>query len=199
MNGLEQILEGILADANQVASKTLDEAEQYATQVRAIAESDTATMQKDAASQADAAYHRVLVRQSSANDVLTRRILLQEKQKCITTALNKAYQTILEMSDTAYFNFLETILQAYASDISGELQLNATDLARVTPDFKKAIKKHNLTLSKTPIKIDSGFLLRYGEITENCSIQELFRVGKDRLQDVVRAVLFPQENADERK
>ena len=196
MNGLEQILEGILSDAKAAAQQTLTEAQEYADKVRQQAEAAAAEQKASAAVQAETAYHRVLSRQESADAVLARRILLQKKQQLIMKTLDCAYQNILTMPDADYFNFLETLLHAYAGDKTGEVQLSAKDLARVTSSFRKAIKKHHLTLSEKSADIDCGFLLVYGEITENCSMQALFRAERDRLQDVIRAVLFPQENAN---
>lgn len=47
-----------------------------------------------------------------------------------------------------------------------------------------------LTVSRETRDIDGGFVLSYGGIEENCSIEALFYAARERLQDRVQELLF---------
>ena len=51
-------------------------------------------------------------------------------------------------------------------------------------------KGGNLTISKESRNIDGGFVLVYGGIEENCSIQALFHSEREYLADKVHENLF---------
>ena len=51
-------------------------------------------------------------------------------------------------------------------------------------------KGGSLTLSDDTADIDSGFILRYGGIEENCSLKALFADRQEELQDLVHKLLF---------
>ena len=72
-----------------------------------------------------------------------------------------------------------------------------TDLERLPQNFLdslevslKDIKNASLTISEEAAQIDGGFILKYGEIEENCSFEALFIDSKDELQDKINAFLF---------
>ena len=44
-------------------------------------------------------------------------------------------------------------------------------------------------MAKQPRPIDGGFILVYGGVEENCSIEALFYAEQERLQDKVQAFL----------
>ena len=48
----------------------------------------------------------------------------------------------------------------------------------------------SLHISDIPGKLDGGFILSYGEIEENCSIEALFDSERERLKDLVQEILF---------
>ena len=95
-----------------------------------------------------------------------------------------------------YFDFLYTQLDKQNLAREGVLLLNAKDLARRPADFEKKIgaaaekQKGKLSLSEKAAEIEGGFILSYGGIEENCSLEALFESEADVLKDAVRAVLF---------
>ena len=78
----------------------------------------------------------------------------------------------------------------------GELCLSAQDLQRIPEGFMKkaadiaAAAGGSLTLSDRPAGIPNGFILRYGGVEENCSLDALFAQTRDMLRDRVSSLLW---------
>jgi V/A-type H+-transporting ATPase subunit E len=108
----------------------------------------------------------------------------------------KAQSTIQNLDDEKYFHLLERLFEANVSAASGILYLSEKDLTRMPETFKKnvlAIAKSKgglVEISAEPQKIESGFILAYGDIEENCTIKSLFMANTDRLKDIANEKLF---------
>ena len=75
----------------------------------------------------------------------------------------------------------------------GEIYFSAADLARLPADFDSRLEKAAkgaLQRSSETRPIDGGFVLTYGGVEENCSIEALFYAAREELQDKVHALLF---------
>ena len=83
-----------------------------------------------------------------------------------------------------------------AQDGKGELLFSSKDLARVPEGFEDRLnaalkdKDAALRISKDTRDIDAGFVLTYGGIEENCSIDAIFDSAHELLQDKVQEILF---------
>ena len=70
------------------------------------------------------------------------------------------------------------------------------DLERMPEEFKEKIKAiadnkgAKVNISDKTKNIKNGFILVYGEIEENCTIQSLFDEKSDALRDIVNKELF---------
>ena len=58
--------------------------------------------------------------------------------------------------------------------------------------MKKAAESKNgrLTVSEEVSNIENGFILAYGGIEENCTLQAMFDAKRDELSDKVHHLLF---------
>ncbi len=78
----------------------------------------------------------------------------------------------------------------------GEILFSAKDLARLPQGFEEklnaALKGRGaaLRISGDARDIDAGFVLTYGGIEENCSIDALFDSAHELLQDKAQEILF---------
>ena len=72
----------------------------------------------------------------------------------------------------------------------------ASDLARMSNDFRAEVEKSaaskggSLVISEEGRKIENGFVLAYGGIEENCTLQAIFDAKKDELSDKVHRIIF---------
>ena len=175
MAGIDKILNEIKSDAEKEAAEIIAEAEKAAeaAKSKAQAKCDEYTSVSD-----------------------EKLVLLKTKQEIIEEVLNKAKNKILNQDADKYFESLLVLLDKYALPEKGILFLNSKDLARVPDDFEtlannKATKNGGmLDISKDTVDIDGGFILKYGNIEINASLDAIFDENRDELVDTVNDILF---------
>ena len=199
MAGLEKIIDQILADAQEQADQIVAEAKEDAAKIvseaKSRAQDAAAASKKRSLTDVDNYEKRV----ESANDLYRRTQTLRAKQEMIAQVLSEAYEKVLSMDDASYFDMLEKAVKAYALPQDGEIIFAAKDQARMPQDFMQKVSAAalsaggSLTLSGDERNIDNGFVLVYGGIEENCTIQALFDAKKEQLQDLISGSLYGKE------
>lgn len=122
--------------------------------------------------------------------------VLAAKQDVIKEVLNEAYESLTGMEADAYFAMLLKMLGKYALPQDGEIFFSARDLKRMPAGFQDEVKKAaesqngSLTVSEEGRNIENGFILAYGGIEENCTLQAMFDAKRDELSDKVHHLLF---------
>jgi V/A-type H+-transporting ATPase subunit E len=196
MTGLDKILSRIKAEAESRANEKIEQARQQAEAIirdmkdRGKAESDRLIQQ----SSSDAA--NIITRAESAAALQKRKAILSAKLQMIDEVIQKAKDTILNLQQEEYFNLMLKIASRYSLPQNGKIVFSQKDLSRLPADFEKTLngtisqKGGFLEVSKETRSIDGGFILIYGDIEENCSIEALFNDRRDTLQDKVHELLF---------
>jgi V/A-type H+-transporting ATPase subunit E len=79
-----------------------------------------------------------------------------------------------------------------AADEKGTLLLSAKDAGRDSTIFEKKLSKAgvNVVIDSKTADIDSGFVLKYGDIEINMSFGSLLNEKKEQLEDTVNKLLF---------
>lgn len=190
MSGLDKIISGIELEAKEAADRVTDEARREAARITARADEAAAEIEKSAEADAELEYKRLISRAESAGEVESGRAVLREKQRIITSVMDRAMQAILSSTDKEYFAFMAGLLKKYARAEKGEIVLTAADKKRMPDDFKATLKQNGLTLSDKDGDFDGGFILVYGDIEENCTMTALMETESDTLHDAVSGVLF---------
>ena len=196
MSGTEKILQHIAEQAGQEVQEILNKAQTEAKRLEAQAQAARQEEMEAVRQQGEAILAEARERAQVAAVTYKRRTLLAARGALVREALDKAWESILAMPDAEYFDFLYTQLDKQNLAREGVLLLNAKDLARRPSDFEKKIgaaaekQKGKLSLSEKAAEIEGGFILSYGGIEENCSLEALFESEADVLKDAVRAVLF---------
>ncbi len=193
MTGLEKIIKQIQDEAEASAAKVIAEAQAKAQEIRAKAQEDAQS--KRAAIEEQTAHEVEMIASSakSAASLAIRRAVLAAKQEVINGVIVKARESILSLPDDEYFALILKMAQKYSLPQPGEAYFSQADLNRMPSDFAKkleAASKGGLAVAKQPRPIDGGFILVYGGVEENCSIEALFYAEQERLQDKVQAFLF---------
>lgn len=196
MTGLDTILDSIRKDGQESADAILAKARQEADEISAQALADAQLRReeilRDTPQQAQDAADRVL---SSAHRE-QRRILLTARQALIQETLEAAEKSLFDLDDEEYFTVLLGLAAKRALPQKGELVLGSRDFARMPTDFAKKLlavlpNGAELTVCKKPNpSIESGFLLLYGGIEENCTFRALFDDKREELQDLTNQILF---------
>ena len=196
MAGIDRIINEILEDANSRAAEILDQARKDADEEIAAAEAEAKEASEAADRRAERAVSDYEGRVRSQCEQENKLALLAAKQEVIDRVLEKAGKRLEEQEPQAYFDMLLKLLAQVVRPGDGELALSAADLARVPADFCGRAEEiarsagGTVSLAKEPADIASGFVLRYGQIEENCSLAALFAEKRDSLQDRITSIVW---------
>ena len=196
MIGIDNLTDQILKEAQQKAEAILADANEKAAKVEAQAVEKGKKEAEKIAAAAEADVRDVAGRTESQAGLRRRQALLNAKQEIIAAAISKAYEKLMGQDDKAYFAMIEKMLAKAAGKEDGEILFNAKDLKRLPEGFAGTIEKiaaaagGSLKVSDEAANIDSGFILRYGGVDENCSLKALFDEKQNELQDEVHRTLW---------
>lgn len=196
MGGLDKMKSRILEEANhsaqEIIAKAEAEAEIIVKAAKAEAEAGAAKISEKA--ERDAADYAKRV--ESSLDMRRKQAYLAAKREVISTVLDKAYDTVMNLDVNEYFDMLEKMLESYVLPEEGVICFSKRDLERMPEGFSgkirtiAAAKGGSLTLADKAWDIDGGFLLVYGGIEENCTIKAVFDSKREELSDQVNRLLF---------
>lgn len=198
MTGLDKMKSQILDEAKAAAEGKIAEA-------KAQAEETIRSAKEDAAKQTESILHKskndvsnYQERLESSIDLQKRTKILAAKQEVIAEVLEKARVKVEAMEAGEYFSMLLKMVEKYALAQDGEICLCAADLARLPEGFEAEVsriakeKGGSLKLSGEGKQIKNGFILVYGGVEENCTINAMFDAKKDELSDIVHRLVFSQ-------
>ncbi len=196
MTGLEKMISQILAEADASSAEVKAEAEKKAADILEAArqEADKRQQQREKQLQAEMASYRE--RTASTADMRRRTAILAAKQEMIAKVLADAQERVLNLNEKEYFEILEGMVRKFSLPKEGTVYFSQKDLGRMPADFGDKVNKiagekgGTLEISKETRNIDGGFVLAYGGIEENCSIDAIFAAKKDELLDIVKKIMF---------
>ena len=196
MPGLEKIIADINRDAKCEADAILLKAKEEAEKTLEAARLEAERFRSEEEKKIKQDEEQVLRRAKAGAALNKRQRLLAAKQKAIGDTLKEAKRRILDKPAEEYFAALKRLALETALPKAGEICFGKRDMERLPEGFleslnlKLAERGASLSLSDTPRKIDGGFILAYGGIEENCSLQAIFDANREKLQDLVQKVLF---------
>lgn len=197
MTGLERIKSQILQEADETAKKKMFEAYEEAARIVEeagyLAQEEADRIQKKA--EAENAIRRERMEQK--RKLGEREKMLKAKQEVIDVILKRAYDTVRNRSADEYSEMLLGLLKDDVKPQEGVLYLSAEDEKRLPSDFWRRVKRiasekgGKIEICTGEREIGHGFVLVYGGIEENCTIEALFEEKRENLADIAYAVLFP--------
>ena len=196
MTGIDKITAEILMDAQSRADEILDQARKDADDQLAAAAAEAAEASEAAGKKAERAVSDYEDRVRSQCEQEKKLAYLAAKQEVIDKVMTEAAARVKNQEPAAYYETLEKIMAANVRAGEGEILLSAADKARVPESFLAKAKEiaanagGSLALAEEVADIDGGFILRYGQIEENCSLSALFAENRDRLQDTISSILW---------
>lgn len=196
MAGVDHIVDEILQEAREKAAAIRKEAEQQAEEIRDKARKDGERLTEKKTAQAESDAKAFAERVESQISLQRKQALLAEKQDIIQNVIAEAGKRLMEQDGDAYFGMLLTMVERNVRPEAGEILLSERDAQRMPDSFAEKVRDAaakaggSLKISERPASIESGFILRYGGIDENCSLQALFSEKQDKLQDEVHRVLW---------
>lgn len=187
MGGLEKITEHILNKAKAQADEIISAAEKKACEIKADTEKTADKMKSEHDILIKNECDRILQMAQSASRQSKRQAILKAKSDVISQIINDAKNSIKNMDKKEYVEMLKTILNNTSVDSEGEIIFSKEDRPLITNDF--IADKKGLKISDEYANIDAGFIIRYGKIEQNCSIDSIFEEKYNLLSDKVNEFL----------
>lgn len=195
MSAEEKILQGILDDAKAQADKILSDGEAVCREITAQTEQMVKSYSATTTSNALISAKNIKQNAESAAELIVRDAKLAKRHSEIEKTLSIAKEKILSLSDKEYFSLLTSLAVKNArKGEEGTLILGKSDLKRNTEEFLKLLKQEeiNVQISKTPADISGGFILKYGDIEYNFTIDAVINDKREVLEDKINSILFSE-------
>lgn len=190
MTGLEKIIKSISDEAETEASKIIEDANSKASELLEKSKSDSDNNASALIKEAEDKAKVILEKAMSAAMVEKKKLILLEKQNHIKNLIDEAKNSIINLPDDQYFEVIFKMIEKSVSEGEGEIVFSERDKKRLPEDFLERLKKLSLKVSKETRNFSGGFVLVYGGIEENCSLDVLFESKYDDLCDSVNKLLF---------
>lgn len=198
MNGAEKIKERILTDARSLHDKILAEANAQAKSI--IAEAEKEAFQKTTLITEKAKEEAALIKQryQAAESMEDRKNILKVRQECINEAFDLALKNLSDMPDDKYKLFIEGIILNTIKNGDGIIVFNERDKKRLGEGFISEINgklktkglSAALSLAKDSLNTSGGFILRYGDMEINCTLEIILNMQRPNLESEVAKILF---------
>lgn len=190
MTAAEKILSGIIDDAVALAEEIIENANSQADKIKSDAQQKAKAEAELIIAESEKKAKTQGINAICSAELLKRNEILSAKNEIIDNVISLIPQKIASFGDKDYFDFLYTLAEKNHSGEKGIMKLNQNDLSRDIKAFKDKISLLNIELNEKAEDIDGGFLLSYGDILINCSIEAIIREKKEELTDTVNSVLF---------
>lgn len=180
------ILDKYKAEAKAIEDDASAKYESLINESKKKAEAEYDFIIKDTAKKAEM---KLAMAESAAGQIMSGEIL-RVKNQAAAGVMTKAKEKILAMPEKDYEAFLISLLKKYNENKDGEIILSNADKARELKLLKKEAEALGLAVAKERMDISGGFILKYGSIEQNCSIDAIFKEKKEVLTDYINANLF---------
>ena len=196
MSGLDNIVKKIKSNSQEEIELIKKDAEGYRTSVLADAKKDTDKEIKDILDKSkreQAVYEEKII---SSGEFKQRNALLKAKGEVIDEVIARALDELKNQDTDAYFDTVLNILKDNVQSKDGKICFSKADLDRMPSGFDAKVneaakeKDGSLEVDSAPADITDGFILKYGDIEENCTFDAIFEAKRDELRDLVNKNLF---------
>lgn len=196
MAGIDAITSEILQDAEKSAQEVLAEARAEAESALASARASVEKTQDQTTKRLELEKQQFEKRVESRKQMIEGQQKLAYRQHLIESVLDQAQQELHELPAEKYFDMILKLVAQHAEAADGEIQFSAADIKRLPAGFEAKLNEAaktaggTLKVSQEAANIADGFVLRYGGIDENCTLEALFSQLHDELQDAVLKTLW---------
>ncbi len=185
MTGLDKILETIGQSGEEKAEKTILKYETKAKEISDEYEEKTKREYDEIISKAEKKADFNI-----ENALLTAKLnsseeVLALKSKLIDKALQTAIEKLESIESEKYFSLLYKLVSSKPNFSGATIIFNERDKNRLPEKFIE-----ELNLSEKTADIKGGFILSYGDIEENCSLDALVKEKRDIIRDEAAKILF---------
>lgn len=181
------ISEKAKAEAKQLIEEARDKGSSIVEKAKANAEKEIEDMEQQIKAE-------IIEIEENSKIVASRRLemdLQQKKEELIEELIEKTEKHIYEMSILEYNMLMIELLNKNAHKAKGgAIVFCEQDRLRINSDLLSEIKNKGIEISDFSENIKGGFILKYGRIEENCSIEAILKNKKEILVDFLNKELF---------
>ena len=189
MSGVEKITARLNEETAAQCEEILSAARSKAAEIVGRAQAEGNAVIQKAEAEANKRGEQILASAASQSAANARKAMLAAKVDLIDEVLSVAKQSLHDLSDEAYFNALAGLARKNRQDGIGEMLLCERDLRRMPNNFIDKLGS-GIKVSPIPADIEDGFILKYGEIEQNCTFNALFSAFSQELRSRAAELLF---------
>lgn len=194
MTGLEKILDAVSANGKESAKRLfsayLEKSDKLKSSIIKDAENDGKTM----ISNAEISAGEIINNAYSAAKLEAKKSILSLKDELIEKAIQRAVDKISVLDDTEYFLYMykSAVCRLKVGDCL--ISFNERDKSRMPTDFierlNSAKDECSVKLSESAVNIVGGFILDFGDIYEDFSLDGLIEEKRDEIRQEAAEILF---------
>lgn len=191
MSSGDKILNRISLDCDERISKINAETDEKCAQIMAQAKLDADKISAEIADRAQSKVKQMQAASKSRCDLETRNAFLKRRREEIDKTYSEILNKMKNLPDEDYFELIYTFAKKL-NGMSGVVLLNEKDMNRLPKDFLTRLEKCGVKaeLSKMPCDIESGFILKCGDIEENMDFSAILSEKRDAIEDFINQELF---------
>ena len=189
MSGLDKIVSRLTEDTKKECEEILETARQKAAAAIAEAQTEGNALIRDAQKNGEELRFRALQRAEGQLRSDARRAHLASKVELVDEVIDEAKRSIRTLSVENYFRAMAALALSNKLEGVGEMRMSRNDLQRMPSDFIDQLGGR-VRVSPVPADIEDGFILKYGDIEMNCTLDALFAAYRDELRLKANALLF---------
>lgn len=191
MSSGDKILNRISLDCDERISQIGAETDEKCAQIMAQAKLDADKISAEIAEKAQSKVKQMQAASKSRCDLETRNAFLKRRREEIDRTYSEILNKMENLPDEDYFELIYTFAKKL-SGMSGVVLLNKKDMSRLPKDFIAKLEKCGVKaeLSNTPCDIESGFILKCGDIEENMDFSAILSEKRDIIEDFINQELF---------
>lgn len=191
MSSGDKILNRISLDCDERISQIGAETDEKCAQIMAQAKLDADKISAEIADRAQSKVKQMQAASKSRCDLETRNAFLKRRREEIDKTYSEILNKMKNLPDEDYFELIYTFAKKL-NGMSGVVLLNKKDMNRLPKDFLARLEKCGVKaeLLKTPCDIESGFILKCGDIEENMDFSAILSEKRDAIEDFINQELF---------
>lgn len=191
MSSGDKILNRISLDCDERISQIGAETDEKCAQIMAQAKLDADKISAEIADRAQSKVKQMQAASKSRCDLETRNAFLKRRREEIDKTYSEILNKMKNLPDEDYFELIYTFAKKL-NGMSGVVLLNEKDMNRLPKDFLARLEECGVKaeLSKTPSDIESGFILKCGDIEENMDFSAILSEKRDAIEDFINQELF---------
>lgn len=194
MGGLEKIIETIAKEAEAEAREITDAAQKKAADILEQCEKDKEKTAEEFKRRTQEECMRLSGMIEAAAEADARQAVLAAKRSAIKEIIEYVKSEVKNLPDREYFDLLLKLAQNNRENSDGVMYLSEKDIKRLPADFSEKVneglKEGSIKISEEPCLIDAGFIIKYGKIDINCSIDSIFEDKQNKLADIINEGLL---------